>query len=561
MGPSTCPSCNLLLRARLRARLSFLASLRSRLQSRSLRLAPKPLQPAYHWDTVPPTESQLEAATSFIKTHAPRKLWTANEWRKRNEAEDSSNHGLKDQLTPEVAFLGRSNVGKSSLLNALLLAPELNRVGPRPGKTTTMHAWGLSASNPETGGAGPGGEMKIRLAVLDMPGYGFASRDEWGKEIVTYLRRRKQLRRAFVLIDALHGIKRADEQMVELLRNEAISYQVIVSKADRLLERGGNKGLQAFFELVRREIVQPDAGKGFDGLGEILAVGHLGERKRSVKIKEQDMLGVDRVRWAVLVAAGLEQWAIRRANKKKRTDITDSKPLMRDDEVMVPWKSGDHHLDDGEPPSSAPTQPHDSSPPSFRTLTNEEMAGAERTPSFASSESNSTSSSTAEYHRVSALARLDSRLLGKKAKQRHQRIPVPEGLGSLHVGGLAELEAQLPSKSFTSNHKGLPSDLRSSKKYGRAASPEAKRSVQMSDNLARSPTLTRERMAKTASRRAAEATDDDDDDYRERKRNSPETEPRSGYTSSPPPHPHPSTISQSRIDQLRQPCTPRDAER
>lgn len=541
MAPSTCPSCNLLLHARLRARLSFLASLRSRLQSRSLRVDPKPLSLAYHWDTIPPTESQLEAATYFIKTHPPRKLWTADQWRKRNEAEDSSSHGLKDQLTPEVAFLGRSNVGKSSLLNALLQAPELNRVGPRPGKTTTMHAWGLSASNPKTGGAGPGGEMKVRLAVLDMPGYGFASRDEWVEENVTYLRRRKQLRRAFLLIDALHGIKLADEQMVELLRNEGISYQVVVSKADRLLESGGNKRLQAFFELLRREIVQPDTGKGMDGLGEILAVGHLGDKKRSVKITEQDMLGIDRVRWAVLVAAGLEEWATKRANKKMRTDIIESKPFMPDDEVMVPEKSRDRHLDDGEQASSAPTQPHDSSPPPSGTPTNEEKTGAERTPSFASSKSSSTSYPTAEYHRVSALARLDSRPLTKKAKQHPERMPVPARLASLQVGGLAELEAQLPSKSTTYNHKGRPSSLHSSKHDRKAAAPSKTRtSVQMSNNLERRPTSTRERIATPASGRAAKTTSDD---YRERDRNSPETARRSSYTSSPPPPPPRSATS------------------
>lgn len=158
--------------------------------------------------------------------------------------------------------------------------------------------------------------MGSRVAVLDMPGYGYASRDDWGREIITYLRRRKQLRRAFVLVDALHGFKRGDVQMVNMLRKEGISYQIVVSKADRLLAEGKKEGkarLQEFLELLRRELIQPPKSTGMAGFGEILAVGNLGDEKKA-PIKEKDMLGIEQVRWAVLVAAGLEEWATKRAN-------------------------------------------------------------------------------------------------------------------------------------------------------------------------------------------------------------------------------------------------------
>ncbi len=333
MAISACSTCHALLLTRLRARLSFLASLRSSSQVRSLKYkaVQDPAVLAYHWDTIPPSPIQLDSATAFFKTHPPRRLWTATEWRKHGHAVSSIPQGLGTQLIPEVTFLGRSNVGKSSLLNALLHAPRLNHVGPRPGKTTMMHAWALSASNPVTGGAGPGGEMDIRLAVLDVPGYGYGSRDDAGREIVTYLRQRKQLRRAFVLIDALHGIKSSDKQMIELLRREGISYQIIVSKADRLLATsmgGGNIRLQAFFELLRKDYVQPEDKPGVAGLGEILAVGNLGDgRKNTTRVKEKDMLGIAQVRYAVLVAAGLE------ASSTKPTTSTRDKE--REAETMA----------------------------------------------------------------------------------------------------------------------------------------------------------------------------------------------------------------------------------
>ncbi len=351
--------------------------------------------------------------------------------------------------------------------------------------------------------------MQVRLAVLDMPGYGFASRDEWGKEIVTYLQRRKQLRRAFVLIDALHGIKSADEQMVELLRSEGISYQVIVSKADRLIEssRGAsNTRLQTFFELVRSEIVQPDTGKGVEGLGEILAVGNLGDDKKNVKVREQDMLGIDRVRWAVLVAAGLEEWATKRLNKKKRTDFSEAEPSMRDKENMVPGISEDHSLNDREQTSSTPVQTDDSSSPlSSFTSMNEENPP------------NSTPSLITEYHRVSALAKLDSRLTPptKKVKHHKESMPVPARLASFHFGGLAELEAHLPSKS---KHK----KFQSSKRDRRAGSSKTKTPTKMSEPLKKRLTSQRERPgSKMESKRAAGPMYAD---YRERRHPFPDRE-------------------------------------
>jgi GTP-binding protein len=296
MSASTCWSCHNLLRHRLRAQISFL--------QQSRRCASTNAKPSLSWyiDTTPSTSAQLEAAERFFLTHQPRKLWTATEWRKHNDAENKSLG-----LIPEVAFLGRSNVGKSSLLNALLISPALNYVGPRPGKTITMHAWAVSPTNPKTGGAvkGLNGDMETKCAVLDMPGYGHASRDDWGEEIMSYLKNRKQLKRAFVLVDGRHGLKSGDLTMLRLLRKQGIPAQVVVSKCDKTSKTDGD-------ELVRKlwnDIQEMVKGPGLGLLGEVLVVGSLGDGRKNDTIHYDNMRGVHEVQWAVLRATGLDKYA------------------------------------------------------------------------------------------------------------------------------------------------------------------------------------------------------------------------------------------------------------
>jgi GTP-binding protein len=302
---SVCNGCRAQLKDRLRNRISLLQSQRCSYHT-TLALARQITTPensrSWYWDTTPPVSKDLASATTFFRTYLPRKLWTATEWRKQNEP-------IRGTLVPEVAFLGRSNVGKSSLLNALLLSPKLNHVGPRPGKTTTMHAWGLAASDPLTGGAlrGHKGDTSIKIAVLDMPGYGHASHGDWGQEIITYLRRRKQLKRVFVLLDALHGVKDSDLRILDLLRKQAISHQVIASKCDRLGK--GKIAQTALTEVLwkMRNAVQPmSRSGGFVGLGEILAVGALGDGRKNHDVTDGTMMGIEEVRYAVLKATGLE---------------------------------------------------------------------------------------------------------------------------------------------------------------------------------------------------------------------------------------------------------------
>jgi len=131
-----------------------------------------------------------------------------------------------EQLPPvsgiEVAFAGRSNVGKSSLINALTGQNGLARTSNTPGRTRELN---LFAAAPD-------------LTLVDMPGYGYAATpravsETWKRLVFTYLRGRPNLRRAYLLVDSRHGLKENDAAVMELLDKAAVSYQVVLTKADK----------------------------------------------------------------------------------------------------------------------------------------------------------------------------------------------------------------------------------------------------------------------------------------------------------------------------------------
>jgi GTP-binding protein len=126
--------------------------------------------------------------------------------------------------TPEIAFAGRSNVGKSSLINALTGRTSLARVSVTPGRTRELNFFTLGKDGV--------------LYLVDMPGYGFAKASKaqvkgWTRLIGEYLKGRRELKRVFLLIDARHGIKPNDEETMKLLDEAAVSYQAVLTKADK----------------------------------------------------------------------------------------------------------------------------------------------------------------------------------------------------------------------------------------------------------------------------------------------------------------------------------------
>jgi len=131
--------------------------------------------------------------------------------------------GLPEDKLPEIAFAGRSNVGKSSLVNALTGRKTLARTSNTPGRTRQINFFDLGG----------------RLMLVDLPGYGYARAAKtevaaWTRLIQNYLKGRVGLRRLCLLVDGRHGLKPSDEELMDLLENAAVPYRVVLTKCDKL---------------------------------------------------------------------------------------------------------------------------------------------------------------------------------------------------------------------------------------------------------------------------------------------------------------------------------------
>jgi GTP-binding protein len=132
--------------------------------------------------------------------------------------------GLPNDGKPEIAFAGRSNVGKSSLINALTGQKSLARVSVTPGRTRELNFFTLGKGD--------------AFYLVDMPGYGYARASKaevkgWTRLIQDYLKGRRELKRVFLLIDARHGLKASDREIMTLMDEAAVSYQGVLTKADK----------------------------------------------------------------------------------------------------------------------------------------------------------------------------------------------------------------------------------------------------------------------------------------------------------------------------------------
>ena len=193
-------------------------------------------------------------------------------------------NGLPNDDLTEIAFAGRSNVGKSSLINSLTGHKALARTSSTPGRTQELNFFALAGRN----------ETTQALWMVDMPGYGYAKESKskiaaWNKLLRNYLRGRMNLRRVFVLIDARHGIKSNDMDILNLLDEAAVSYQIVLTKTDKPKETELAATLEIMqTALVKRPAAHPDmittsAVKGYGinllqaeiaGLVDLSAIGY-----------------------------------------------------------------------------------------------------------------------------------------------------------------------------------------------------------------------------------------------------------------------------------------------
>jgi len=173
--------------------------------------------------------------------------------------------GLPGDVLPEVAFAGRSNVGKSSLLNALVGQKALARTSNTPGRTREVNYFVLDD----------------RAYLVDLPGYGYAKASKkevagWNRLIQDYLKGRASLRRVFLLIDARHGLKTSDAPTLELMDMAAVSYQAVLTKADKVKAGELEKMIERTAKELSKhpaafpEIIATSARKG-TGLPELRA--------------------------------------------------------------------------------------------------------------------------------------------------------------------------------------------------------------------------------------------------------------------------------------------------
>lgn len=170
---------------------------------------------------------------------------------------------LPEANRTEVAFAGRSNVGKSTLINALTGRNGLARTSNTPGRTQQLNFFDLGG----------------KIYLVDMPGYGYAKvskkqRAEWDKLIRNYLRGRPNLRCVFILVDGRHGLKDSDEELMTMLDETAVNYRIILTKCDKAkaadlekieenLQAVMKKHPAAFPEILKTSSVKDDGIKQF----------------------------------------------------------------------------------------------------------------------------------------------------------------------------------------------------------------------------------------------------------------------------------------------------------
>jgi GTP-binding protein len=300
---------------------------------------PKPIALQRYHVSTPPTSTQQTYATRYFQNPSspPLHLWTAAKFSQ-----------IPRSPYPEVCFVGRSNVGKSSLLNAVFGRPKekIARVSSKAGHTKTLNAFGVGGNSRDVAAKEALKQLQQgALVVVDTPGYGYHSRQEWGPEINKFFEKRKQLRMVFLLIDALHGVKPRDLVLLQHFEMQGIPYQIILSKVDRIVMTDSKVPGP---EKLGRQVAKLD--KVYEEIEEQLATLDQGKRrkKRDVLAASAEKqikglqgwgggakIGIEAVRWAVLKACGLD------CDEQGQRRVVESFQIQDEeegDEEVVAWR-------------------------------------------------------------------------------------------------------------------------------------------------------------------------------------------------------------------------------
>ncbi|EGR45330.1 uncharacterized protein TRIREDRAFT_111194 [Trichoderma reesei QM6a] len=273
-------------------------------------------------------DAQISSAASFF-TQGFQFLYSA----------ESLKHHPKNLHIPEIIILGASNVGKSSFLNALVNKPDAARVSARPGKTTLMNAFGVGPlPTIPKGTLQAGGKLpRYSLVLVDTPGYGFKSQASWGDSVWKYIKARKMLRGAVVLLSSEKKLMEQDRWILRTLAEANTRTLVVLTKADK----GGGSWTQRCGDmatLVRDELnkISKSVGNGWsEGSGWMPDI-HVTAAGMDHVPRLGSGGGVGGVRMSILEMAGFDL----RDKEVKRKDetVTYGGPVVSFDDIK--WKTG-----------------------------------------------------------------------------------------------------------------------------------------------------------------------------------------------------------------------------
>lgn len=232
------------------------------------RLGHGPPQEGRRGDLNSKPEASPEAAADDAAVRERGRLLFAGPWGFRRACPSMAD--LSEIGPPEFAFAGRSNVGKSSLINALTTQKALANASNTPGRTRQLI---LFSRDDMVGWSDPG------PTLVDMPGYGYARAPKtevaaWTSLVFDYLRGRPSLRRVYLLVDGRHGLKPVDIEAMKALDESAVSYQLVLTKADKVGLAAGKDVLAQTADAIRRrpaaypEVLLTSAEKG-DGMDDL----------------------------------------------------------------------------------------------------------------------------------------------------------------------------------------------------------------------------------------------------------------------------------------------------